>query len=202
MDAAEILGWTAAALGLLGYVPYFISMLRNKTKPHAFSWLVWGILTAIAYFAQTADGAGAGAWATGFTAIACFIIVLFAIFKGEKNITRSDWIAFLTALTAIPVWYATKDPLWAIVLITIIDMIAFYPTFRKSWHKPHEEEPLAYGISGLKFFIAILALENLTVTTALYPLSLVLMNWIFVTMVFWRRKAMAIPVHNITGAPK
>lgn len=191
MTTAEFLGWFGAGLGLLGYVPYFISIIKNKTKPHAFSWFVWGLLTAIAYFAQIADGAGPGAWATGFTAVACFVIVIAAIFKGEKEITRSDWIAFISALAAIPVWYATKDPLWAIILVTIIDMIAFYPTFRKSWHKPHEEEPLAYGISGMKFFIALFALENVTITTALYPLSLVIMNWIFVGMVLSRRKTMA-----------
>lgn len=188
MTLPIFLGWLSGALGLLGYIPYFISILKNKTKPHAFSWFIWGSISAIAYFAQVSDGAGPGAWATGFTAFACFIVVGLAIFKGEKNITRTDWIAFLSAFAAIPVWYATKDPMWAVVLITIIDMIAFYPTFRKSWHKPHEEDPIAYGVSGLKFFIAILALQNFSITTALYPFSLVIMNWIFVAMVLSRRK--------------
>ena len=194
MTQAVILAYLAIGIGLASYIPYFFSIAKGKTKPHAFSWFIWGLLTTIAFFAQMAGGAGTGAWVTGFTAALCYAIVVAALFKGEKQITKSDWATFLGALFTLPVWYMTKDPLAAIILITIIDALGFYPTFRKSWHKPHEEMPLAYGLSGLKFLIALFALENFTATTALYPFSLVVMNWIFVAMVLWRRKAVSIHV--------
>lgn len=194
MTQAEFLVYLAIGIGLASYIPYFISISKGITKPHAFSWFIWGLLTTIAFFAQIAGGAGYGAWVTGFTAILCYAIVATALFKGEKEIVRSDWITFTAALLTLPVWYVTKDPLAAIILITIIDALGFYPTFRKSWRKPFEEMPFAYALSGLKFLIALFALEQFTTTTALYPFSLVVMNWIFVVMVMWRRKL--VPAHG------
>ncbi len=193
---AILWGWFSLAIALVSYIPYTLSIISGRTKPHAFSWFVWAFLTAIAFFAQLADNAGPGAWATGFTAVCSVFFTILAVFCGEKNIARSDWITFLAALGTIPIWYVMKDPLWAVVLITIIDALAFYPTFRKSWHKPQEEMTLTFSLSALKFGVALLALENTTWTTALYPWSLVIMNGAFVVMVWYRRRYLKAQTSN------
>jgi len=196
----EILGWFSLLISVVGYIPYFITILSGKTKPHAFSWLIWAILMTIAFFAQDAGGAGSGAWATGFSAVVAFIIVAFALFKGEKQITRSDWITFIAALSAIPIWYVTKDPLYSVILITVIDALGFYPTFRKSWNKPQEELPLPWGLNSFKFLVALFALECFNWTTALYPASLVLMNGTFFVMIIWRKRIFT-SNHSNPGTP-
>ena len=99
-------------------------------------------------------------------------------------------MTFIAALSTIPVWYLTKDPLYAVILITTIDALAFYPTFRKSWHKPYEDNAFTFSLSALKFLFATLGLEYFTLTTSMYPISLVIMNGLFVIMVLWRRKAL------------
>lgn len=182
------LGIIATVMALVSYVPYIRNMLSGKTKPHAFSWLVWGMLTAIAFVGQISDGAGPGAWVTGFTAFVSFFIFITALRTGEKDITRSDWLSLIGAGVAMLLWWATSDPLIAVVLITIIDALGFYPTFRKSYQKPHQETAITFAISSLKFIIAIIALENLTPVTWLYPASLVVMNGVFVIMLLIRRK--------------
>ena len=62
-----------------------------------------------------------------------------ALFRGEKHVTRGDWIAFLITFFAIPLWVVTSDPLWSVLLVTVIGAVAYYPTFRKSFAKPGEE---------------------------------------------------------------
>ncbi len=188
MTFQEIIGWTTVILGLAAYIPYFRSIYKNETKPHVFSWFIWGLLGAIAFFAQLAGGAGPGAWVNGMTAFICFAIAVTALFRGEKNISRSDWITFITALASIPLWLITNNPLYAIILVTIIDALGFYPTFRKSWSKPQEESALTYALSGTKYLISLFAIEQYTTTTVLYSASLVMMNWLFVAMVIWRKK--------------
>ena len=79
------------------------------------------------------------------------------------------------------------------MLITVIDALGFVPTFRKSYSRPFEETAVTYAISGLKFVVAILALENLSLVTWLYPASLVLMNGLFVGMVLTRRRQLSAP---------
>ncbi len=182
------LGIIATVMAFVSYIPYIRNMLSGKTKPHAFSWLVWGTLTAIAFVGQVSEGAGPGAWVTGFTACVSFFIFVTALRTGEKDIAKSDWLSLVGASIAMLLWWATSDPLIAVILITLIDALGFFPTFRKSYHKPYEETAITFAISGLKFVIAIIALENLTPTTWLYPASLVLMNGIFVVMLLIRRK--------------
>lgn len=174
---------------LTGYFFYFRDIFANKTKPHAFSWLVWAALTGIAFFAQLSDHAGPGAWVTATTAAISVVIFLLAIKKGEKNITLSDKLNLLGAAVALGLWFITSNPLLSVILITVVDFLGFVPTIRKSYRKPHEETLIHYVLAGLKFVLAIAALETYTLTTWLYPASLVAANLFFVVMlVVLRRK--------------
>lgn len=183
----EILGFVSTVCGLVGLVIYINSIRAGLTKPHCFSWLVWGLLMIIGFFAQISDDAGPGSWVTGTCAVGCILIAAYGYFKGERNITRSDWIAFIAALCAIPIWYFTKDPLFAVLLICAIDTTAFYPTFRKSWSKPFEESLLTYAVSCLTFILSMAALNSLTLITTLYPATLVGTNFAFIIMALARR---------------
>jgi len=187
----QALGGIATAIALAGYIPYFRDLHAGTTKPHAFSWLVWALLTGIAFAGQVADAAGPGAWVTGFTAVVCFAVFLFALFVGEKQITRFDWVCLGLSLSAIPLWVVTATPLWSVLLITIIDAVEFLPTFRKSYFKPWEETAVTYFLSSVEFVVALTALEKFSVVTVLYPLSLVLMNGAFVVMLVQRRQQLS-----------
>lgn len=184
----EALGIIAILVGLISYIPYIKDIFQNKTKPHAYSWFVWGSLTGIAFFGQLVSGGGPGAWVTGFTAAVSFGIFYLALNRGEQEITRSDRWSLAGATIALGIWLITEDPLISIVLITIIDAFGFFPTFRKSYHKPHQETAFTFLLSAIKFGIALFALKQFTVVTYLYPLSLVVMNGAFVVMILVRRK--------------
>ena len=188
----EILGGLAVALGLFGYVFYVRGILQGKVKPHTFSWFVWGLLTAIAFFAQVSEGGGAGAWVTGVTALCSFGFAAVGLGASSRVfIAKSDWIFFISALLTIPIWYFTGNPLWSVIIITLVDAVAFAPTFRKAFSHPETENGWTYTLSGLKFVISLFALESFTWTTALYPISLVIANLSFVLMLVWRKQAMA-----------
>lgn len=184
----QLLGGLAVVLGAVGYVFYIHGIIKGKVKPHAFSWFVWGLLTAIAFVAQVADGGGPGAWVTGFTALMCIAFTLVGLGASSRVfIAKSDWFYFVGALTTIPLWYFTGSPLLSVILITVIDALAFIPTFRKAYKHPETESVHTYTLSGIKFIPSIFALQNFSVVTVLYPASLILMNALFVGMVLWRK---------------
>ena len=184
----NLLGILAIIIGLIGYVPYFRTIFNGATKPHAFTWLVWGILTAIAFGGQIAGNGGAGAWVTGFTALISFAIFGFALFRGTRDFPIADWLCLGGCALALALWAFTKNPLLAIILITLVDMLAFAPTFRKSYSNPNSEPAFTYALSGLKFVVGIFALHELSAVTVLYPASLVLTNGLFVVLLLVQRK--------------
>lgn len=190
IDYKQVLGAVAIAIGIAAYIPYFRDLFRGKTKPHVFSWILWGIITFTGFFASLSRGGGAGVWVELFTGSMCFFIAIYALFKGERNITFTDWISFLGAGVALALWAITKEPLTAIVLVLVIDALGFVPTFRKSYAKPYEETLISYLLNGIKFIPALFALGSFNLTTALYPAYLVVANFAFVTMLIVRRKAL------------
>lgn len=116
MDLKIFLGLVAVVVGVVGYIPYFRNIFSGKTKPHAFSWLVWGILTTIAFAGQVAGKGGAGTWVTGFTALACFTIVGLSLVKGSRYFPLVDWICLIGCAVALGFWAITDNPLTAIAL--------------------------------------------------------------------------------------
>lgn len=190
MDLKDILGVLAVIIGAYSYIPYFIGMKRGQVKPHVFTWFIWGLITLIAFAAQLSDKAGPGSWVMGFTGLVCLIIAALALKVGEKNITRSDWVCFWMAMAAIPLWLATHNPLWSVILVSIIDIIGFGPTFRKSWMKPWDEDWQVYILCSVKFALSLWALDNVTWITALYPVVMVVINTAFFGMLMARRRTL------------
>ncbi len=191
MDLKETLGIASIVVGFAGYVPYLHGMAKGRVHPHVFSWLVWTLLTGIGFMLQMQDHAGPGAWVTGFTAFVCAIVTAWSLKVGEKTITGSDWAAFIAALVTIPLWLGAHSPLMAMVLITMIDSLAFWPTFRKSWWKPWDEALPEYWAAVIKFGLALFALSHVTIVSALYPAALVVLHLAFIVMAGLRRKALS-----------
>ncbi len=169
MNYKEILGFVAILIGSVSYLPYFRDIFKDKTKPHAFSWLIWAILAAIGFAGQISDNAGPGSWTLGLTAIANFSIFLLALRKGEKNILLIDWLCLMGAVIAIIIWFITKEPLLSVSLISVIAILGFFPTFRKSFIKPKEETILTYALNVPKFAFALSALDNLSIVDLFIP---------------------------------
>ncbi|MBI3441095.1 MAG: hypothetical protein HY052_04730 [Proteobacteria bacterium] len=189
MNQTEFFAFLAILMMICSRANYFNSIFLNKTHPHAFSWLIWGVISSIGFAAQVAEGAGVGSWARGFSATTCFILVIISMFKGERTIKRSDWVTLAVALSAIPLWIVTKTPVWSVILVCIIDTLGYFPTVRKSWTKPQEEAARSYIFSGLGAFFSILAMEQYTVSTWLYPAVLTFTNNAMAAFLLLRRKA-------------
>lgn len=193
MTLPQVFSVAGIAFGVASFAFYIHGILKGRIRPHIFTWIVWCIVMAVASAAQIVENAGAGAAVTVCAAIMTVIVTLLAFRYGEKNITRSDWLALVVCLSAIPVWQITAQPLYAVIIVTCIDAVAYYPTFRKSWLKPAEEGVIAFALGGLQFFFSLLALEKVNLTTALYPAVITFFNFALVFQLLVRRRALARP---------
>lgn len=192
MSTAALWGGLSVAVGLVGQVYYFRGIVWGGFRPHAFSYLVYALLTGIALAAQIAGGAGSGIWVTAFTAGFCLFVAVHGFWKkGIDYVTRSDWVILLGCLAAIPLWLVTDTPLYSVILISCIDGAATIPMIRKAWTLPHEDSVFAYAIASLKFAIGLPAIEHFTWVTALYPVTVVLVNALVVVVLLLRRRVTA-----------
>jgi len=188
MDYKIILAGIGIVIGFISYASYFRGIFQNKTKPHVFSWVVWAIINWTAFFAQFVSQGGAGAWITAANAALCTAVAIISLFRGEKNITKSDWISLIGALAGITGWILTDNPLTAVILVSLTDCFAIFPTFRKAYIKPYEENAFAFGIDLVKFILELIALKTFNLTTALFPITILINDALLVSMILMRRK--------------
>ena len=103
----QLWGAISVVLACVALIPYLWATMRGGNKPHIFTWIIWTLLTGIAFAIQFLEGAGSGAWSGAVSTVFCVAILLAALRRGEKNITRSDWMVFAAAVAAIPIWLIT-----------------------------------------------------------------------------------------------
>src|SRR5262249_35121341 len=135
----ELLAAAAVFLTFAMFVPYIRSIHDGRTKPHAFSWIIWSLGTVVVFLAQLAARGGLGAWPIGVSGlITTYIAILAYTRHSDRSITKTDWAFLALALAALPCWLFTSDPLSAVVLLTAVDLAGFGPTFRAAYHRPHD----------------------------------------------------------------
>lgn len=188
MDDQVLKVIAALFLSYLSNGMYVVDVLKGEVKPHLFSWVTWSILMGIAAAVAFAGGAYAsGIIITNGCAMTLLIAVL-SFWHGEKNIIKTDYIMFGLALTIIPVWAVTKEPLHAAMLVTLIDLLGFGPTFRKAWNKPQEESMRAFVLYCLIWVLNVAAVKPYVLTTGLYPTTILCANVTLTLMLLLRRR--------------
>jgi hypothetical protein len=189
MSLIQLVGLAAVVLTVVAYVPYIGAIRARAVKPHFFSWLIWSLTTVIVFFAQVAAAGGAGAWATGMSAlITIYVAWLALVLRSDFSNTKADWGFLIAALLSLPLWFFTDDPLWSVVILTIVDALGFGPTLRKAWHKPQEESLQFYLLFAVRSVLSVAALETRTLTTVLFPAAMVVACILVSGLLLWRRQ--------------
>lgn len=188
MAPKELLGAAALALTFAAFYPYVRSILRNETRPHVFSWMIWGAGTFVVALAQFSDGAGIGAWPIAVSGIITVLVAILALFKSaDTGFTRSDWMFLILAMSALPLWYFTQSPLSAVIVLTIVDLLGFGPSVRKAYKDPYGENALFFTLGALRNALVTGALEHYSWTTVLFPAAVGMACLLFVALILLRR---------------
>lgn len=183
----EVIGAVAVVLTLGAYVPYYRDILKGKTRPHIYSWSLWGLLTILLVALQVKGGAGPSTWVTAAAGLLCAGVVILSVKNGKKDITVSDTVVAILSLMAIAFWLIAHQPILSMILVITADMLAFVPTVRKSWNKPYTETLSLYVTNAIRFLLALLAIDTYSFLSAAWPLAWALTNALFSLMLVVRR---------------
>ena len=189
----KLLSVGAIGLTFLVFLPYIRSTIDNRIKPHVLSWVIWGTTTSVVFFAQLQDNGGAGAWPIGVSAgITLFIALLAYLKRADITVNGVDWLFFILAMSSLPCWYFTSDPLWAVVILTTVDILGFGPTVKKAYFFPHSESIQFFALFTARNLIVITALEHYSITTVLFPAAIATACMLLTAMISYRRGVLAL----------
>lgn len=187
-----LLSALAIVLTLIAFFPYIRAIFKGTVRPHVFSWVIWGSTTFVVFLAQLEDHGGVGAWPIGVSGtITIFIALLAYLKRADISITRTDWLFFVTAMSSLPLWYFTADPMWAVVILTTVDVLGFGPTVRKAYAFPYSESLVFFGLFTARNLFVIMALEHCSVTTVLFPAVIATACVLLMALLTYRRRVLA-----------
>jgi len=192
MDYKEILGVAIILIGFIGQIPYFINVVKKKTRPNPLSWLTWSISTAVLLAVISFSGGGAAVWSMWSYLIFQILICIFA-FKngGKRDITRTDLASFGAAIAALTMWLIWRDlAALAAALITITEVFGWFPTIRKAWIKPHEETLILWAVDFFQCILLLLALGQYNFATVVNYATWLVCYGITVAVLVGRRKVL------------
>jgi hypothetical protein len=169
-------GLLSGILPLLGVLPYFRDILKRKTKPHRGSFLIWTVLGAIAFFSQLAKGATWSLFLPATDTLATVGIFLLALRYGTGGLNKRDVGALLLAGIGLIMWYLTRQPLAALLIVIGVDAVGAALTIIKTYAEPDTETFSLWLLAGLGGLFAALAVGKLSFALLVYPLYIFVAN--------------------------
>ena len=185
----EILGYSSGILMMISSVPYIRDILKGKTKPERATWFIWSVLMIIAFFAQVASGGTFSTLLTVGDTIVVIVIFILSIKHGMAGWMMRDKLALVGAGISLILWYFTKNPAIALLIVIFIDFLGGWLTIVKSYENPQSETMISWFISSVAGFLGVLAVGEMNFILLAFPLYICLINLtIGLTIFFGRRK--------------
>lgn len=188
MDYKFIIAVIASIITVVAYVPYFRDIFLKKTKPHLFTWLIWGITQGTATAALLYGGGKFGSISLIIGTVLVFAIFLLSFKYGTRDITKSDKIVLALALLTIVIWWQLDSPLIAVLMVSAIDGTGYIPTVRKSFKNPWSETLSFWVWMAIVDILAIIANAEYNLLTVTYLSVLFVANVIVYLVCTTRRK--------------
>lgn len=193
LSAHVLISHFAVLLTLIGYALYISDIIKGKTKPHAFTWLVFTVAGFTAYGLQVVGGGGVGTWSLLVGCVIALLVFLMSLKWGTKDIKLLDIFFLFLSGVALFLWLVVDQPIWSAILATSIEILGLVPTVRKSWNNPYSETLLTYQISIVRFGVSIFALQAINILTVIYPAAWLVANIIVTVILVTRRRVIGRP---------
>lgn len=191
----ETIAIIAAILAFVGNISYLKDVIKERVEPHPYTWFIWSIVSMTTFFGGLAKGAGIGALPTGVAE--AFTIVIFAFSlkhffsrkrgHAKSHIRKADHYFLAVALLGLIPWALTNDPTISVIIVVLIDIVAFIPTLRKTWSHPNTEKPLLFEMNVSRHILTLFSLQAYNIATTFHSFAMIVTNTIMV--LFIKRKS-------------
>lgn len=182
-----IFGITAGTLNLLAEIPALRGILAGTNKPERGTWWMWFILSFIGLLGQLAGGAHWSAILSFTSTIVGGLIAFLSIKYGFGKFHGRDGLGIAIAIIGGLYSLATHDPLIAVLVVTVIEILAAGLTVYKTWYAPFTENYLAWRISLVGTICGVLAVGKYQPVIYLPPVSNFLINLTMVLLITARK---------------
>ncbi|MGK2848933.1 MAG: hypothetical protein ACSLEX_02595 [Minisyncoccota bacterium] len=161
MTPERVIGIVAGLVSFLAHPLYIWSILKKETVPHKVTWT----LSALLGFMSLIFYRGSGGHETIYVPLGDFIglstIAVLAFWYGRNgSISRTDWLCVVGVIGAIGVFLISRDPLLALAVTLIAEILVLVPTIVKTYKYPGEEGFIPWSFTHIGNILNFFAIEQ------------------------------------------
>lgn len=176
-------------INLLCSLWYIRTIFRGNTKPNLISWFIWMLAPMIGTFLTLKAGAGLAAFGIFMAGFGPLLVIIFSIFKKNSfwRIKTFDIICGIFSILALIIYFKTKNISLAILFVILADLLAYLPTYLKTWQKPESENFSAYLGGIINNTLALLIITNWSFSIYAFSIYLISANILQIIFIFRKK---------------
>ncbi|HKU19038.1 MAG TPA: hypothetical protein VJP80_07285 [Candidatus Saccharimonadales bacterium] len=187
ISALAVFGVLSAVLQFVSLAPYFVDIMKGKTKPERATWWIWSLLNVIAFAAQLGAHARWSLFMTAAQGMLNIGVAVLSLKHGYGRFHKGDLTAMAFAILGVGLWWLFNSPLLALLVVVAVDLAGFWLTLAKTWRAPETETLVTWVISVVSGFFGVLAVGEWNLTKMLYPAYIAAGNLLMVVIIVTRR---------------
>jgi len=184
----QIAGYTSGVAELLSFYPYVRDIFLGKTKPERASWIIWAVLSLVAFFPQLINGGTYSLFMTGVMAAGDLFVFILAIKYGVGGMLKRDIVALAGLIIGLSVWYFTKEAAFALYIIILIDASGTALTAIKTYQHPKSETASSWALLSLAGIFACVAVGKFNFVLLIWPFYMILAGFTILLAMKYGRK--------------
>jgi hypothetical protein len=174
----------SGVLGVLGFVPYILAILRGNAQPKKASWIPWGILNFIVFLGMMEKGAPL--IQIGAITLGSWIVAGLSLKYGKPGWSKLDKFCLASAVLAIGAWKLLGDSNFGIGISLVGLFVSGLPTWESAWKTPEKENRAAWIMFATSSLLALLAISTFTMARAAQPIEFLLNQAVTVLLLLFR----------------
>jgi hypothetical protein len=186
-------GIFSALLTLTAVAPYYVDILRGRTKPQRAAYAIFGTVATISFFSQMAAGAKASLWFAAVLVLNTYIVFLLSIKRGIGGFGAKDKVSLLLVAIILVAWYITNSASLAVVLVVSLNTIAKYLVVMKVYKLPYSDLLFTWVVSTFASIFAALSVGKLSWVLLLSPVQNGVTVAIIASVIIVRRRQVKPP---------
>jgi hypothetical protein len=200
LSAAAVLGVSAGVVSLVDPLPYIRDVVGGRTRPHRGTWLIWSVLSAVAFAAQWAAGGGWSLLMIGVQTVSIGVVFLLAIPRGVGGVSVPDVALIAVAGCGVVGWLVLSEPLVATVCVVLADVCGVLLMLPKTWRDPWSETASTFVLAGVSGLLSAGAAAATAPELLVYPVYFALANGVTAGVILTRRRVVGPRVRPLSDA--
>lgn len=168
---------------------YIKNILKGDIKPNLVSWFIWMLAPFVGTFLALKAGAGYSSLGVFMAGFGPLLVIIFSLFKKNVfwKIQSFDLICGFFSVGALIIYVITNNLAISILFAITSDLLAYLPTYVKTWKNPETENSSVYLGGIINNIIALLIIKSWFFSVYSFSVYLILANIVEILFIYRKR---------------